>query len=183
MLRVIGGEAGGRRLAIMRGRATRPTADRVRESLFNILGEKVIGAEVLDLFAGVGSLGIEALSRGARKAVFVDKKSGCARTIRRNLENLGFSERVEVYKKEANKAIKFLAKRGRKFGLIFLDPPYGSDLAEATLQELTRSNIIDDEAVVVIEHYRKKVIPQQVGNLKLIREYEYGDTKLSFYRR
>ena len=181
-MRVIGGEAGGRRLAILRGRGTRPTADRVKESLFNILGEKVVEAEVLDLFAGVGSLGIEALSRGARKAVFVDKKSGCARTIRKNLQALDFSEMAEVYEEEVNKAIKFLAGRGRKFGLLFLDPPYSSGLAEATLQELTSSNIVDDEAVVVIEHYRKRVIPQKAGNLKLIRKEQYGDTMLSFYR-
>lgn len=182
MLRIIGGEAKGRRLYTLKGRATRLTADRVRESLFNILGEKVIGAEVLDLFAGVGSLGIEALSRGAGKAVFVDKKSGCVRTIRRNLESLGFGERSEVYEKEANKAIKFLDGRGRKFGLIFLDPPYRSDLAEAALEELTKSNIIDEEAIVVIERYRKKIIPAGVGNLKLIREDKYGNTVLSFYR-
>ncbi len=180
-MRVIGGEARGRKLAVLKGRATRPTTDRVRESLFSILGEKVIGAEVLDLFAGAGSLGIEDLSRGAGKAVFVDRKSGCARTIRRNLETLGFKERAEVYGQETNKAIKFLARRGRKFGLIFLDPPYRSDLAEGALQELTSSNIIDDGAIVVIEHHRKRVIPEKVGSLKLVREEQYGDTKLSFY--
>ncbi|MCK4325483.1 16S rRNA (guanine(966)-N(2))-methyltransferase RsmD [bacterium] len=182
-MRVIGGEARGRRLAILRGRTTRPTADRVKESLFNILGEKVVEAEVLDLFAGVGSLGIEALSRGARKAVFVDKKSSCARVIRGNLETLGFSERAEVYEEEANKAIKFLDKRGRKFGLLLVDPPYSSDLAEAAGQELAKSSIIDDGGVVVVEHYRKKVISQRMRNLKLTREEQYGNTVLSFYRR
>ncbi len=183
MLRVIGGEAKGRRLNILKGKTVRPTADRVKESLFNILGEKIIEAEVLDLFAGVGSLGIESLSRGAKRAVFVDKGTASVRIVRENLALLDFHNRAEVYREEAGKAVRRLEQRGDKFGLIFIDPPYGSDLAEKALWNLTESRIVEDKGTVVVEHYRKRIMPAEVGSLKLVRDESYGDTSLSFYER
>lgn len=183
MLRVIGGEAKGRKLNILKGRAVRPTADRVKEALFNILREKILGAEVLDLFAGVGNLGIEALSRGAKRAVFVDKGSACARIIRNNLDSLDFHDRAEVYQEKVDKTVRWLAQRGRGFNLVFIDPPYGSDLAERTLRNLTESHIVEEKGVIVIEHHRKRIMPREVGGLKLVRDERYGDTSLSFYER
>lgn len=182
MLRVIGGEAKGRKLNILKGKAVRPTADRVKEALFNILRGKIIGAEVLDLFAGVGSLGIEALSRGAKRAVFVDKRAAGAGIIRKNLARLHFHDRAEVYQKEVSPTVRWLAQRGREFNLVFIDPPYGSDLAEKTLRNLTESSIVEEEGIVVVEHHRKGIMPGEVGGLKLIRDERYGDTSLSFYK-
>ncbi len=181
MLRVIGGEARGRKLSILKGKTVRPTADRVKESLFNILGERIIEAEVLDLFAGVGSLGIEALSRGAKRAVFVDKGAAAVRIIKKNLARLDFQARAEVYQEEAGRAVKWLGRRGEEFGLIFIDPPYGSDLAEKSLRKLTESCIVMGKGMVVVEHYRKRIMPAQAGKLRLVRDESYGDTSLSFY--
>ena len=182
MLRVIGGEAKGRKLNILKGDSVRPTTDRVKEALFNILREKIIGAEVLDLFAGVGSLGIEALSRGAKRAVFVDKRAACARIIRKNLARLDFHNRAEVYQEEVGPAVKRLAQRGREFDLIFLDPPYGGGLAEKTLGNLTASHLVEEKGIVVVEHHQKRIMPGEVEGLKLVRDERYGDTSLSFYR-
>jgi len=181
MLRIVGGEAKGRKLNIVKGKSVRPTADRVKESLFNILREKISGTEVLDLFAGVGSLGIEALSRGAKRAVFVDKGSACARVIGKNLDILGFRDRAEICHEEAGKAVRWLAQRERKFELIFADPPYGSDLAKKTLGDLAESHIVDEKGTVVVEHYWKRTLPEEVGRLRLVRNEKYGDTSLSFY--
>ena len=182
MLRVIGGEAKGRKLNILKGDSVRPTTDRVKEALFNILREKIIGAEVLDLFAGVGSLGIEALSRGAKRAVFVDKRAACARIIRKNLARLDFHNRAEVYQEEVGPVVKRLAQREREFNLVFVDPPYGSDLAEETLGNLMERHIVEDKGIVMVEHHRKRIMPKEIGGLKLVRDERYGDTSLSFYR-
>ncbi|NOX97406.1 MAG: 16S rRNA (guanine(966)-N(2))-methyltransferase RsmD [Nitrospirae bacterium] len=182
MLRIVGGEAKGRKLNIVKGKSVRPTADRVKESLFNILREEIRDNEVLDLFAGVGSLGIEALSRGAKRAVFVDKGSACARVIGKNLDILGFRERAEIYHEEVAKAVRWLAQQERKFGLVFVDPPYGSDLAEKTLEGLAGSQIVDEEGTVIVEHYWKRILPEAVGTLGLVRNEKYGDTSLSFYK-
>ncbi len=182
MLRVIGGEAKGRKLSVLKGKTIRPTADRVKEALFNILREKIAGAEVLDLFAGVGSLGIESLSRGAKRAVFVDKRAACAGIIRKNLARLDFHNRAEVYQEEVGPAMRRLAQREREFDLVFIDPPYGSDLAEKTLENLTASHLVEEEGIVIVEHYRKRIMPKEVGRLKLVRDERYGDTSLSFYK-
>ena len=181
MLRVIGGESKGRRLSILKKKSVRPTADRVKEALFNILRDKIPEAKVLDLFAGVGNLGIEALSRGAEKVVFVDKEAACAGVIRKNLDSLGFLGRAEVYQGEVSKTAARLARRGEKFDLIFVDPPYGSVLAEKTLLSLADGCLISDRGTVVVEHHRKKVLPEETGKLELVRVKSYGETSLSFY--
>lgn len=181
MLRVIGGEAKGRKLNILKGMSVRPTGDKVKGALFNILREEIAGAEVLDLFAGAGNLGLEALSRGAKRVVFVDKRAVCAGIIRKNLARLDFQDRAEVYEEEAVRAVRRLAQRGREVAIVFVDPPYGSDLAEETLGSLAESHLVKDEGIVVVEHYWKRIMPGGVGGLKLVRDERYGDTALSFY--
>lgn len=181
MLRVIGGEAKGRKLNILKGMSVRPTGDKVKGALFNILREEIAGAEVLDLFAGAGNLGLEALSRGAKRVVFVDKRAVCAGIIRKNLARLDFQDRAEVYEEEAARAVRRLAQQGREVTIVFVDPPYGSDLAEETLGSLAESHLVKDEGIVVVEHYWKRIMPGGVGGLKLVREKRYGDTSLSFY--
>lgn len=182
MLRIIGGEAKGKKLNALKGKTIRPTADRVKEALFNILREKIAEAEVLDLFAGAGSLGIEALSRGAKRAVFVDKGAACTGIIRKNLAHLDFHNRAEIYREEVSSTIRRLTKQRREFDLVFIDPPYGSDLAEKTLENLAASHLVEEGGIVIVEHYRKRIMPGEVGMLKLVRDERYGDTSLSFYR-
>ncbi|MBM4275685.1 MAG: 16S rRNA (guanine(966)-N(2))-methyltransferase RsmD [Deltaproteobacteria bacterium] len=179
-MRVIGGSLGGRPLAPVKGRM-RPTAAKVREAIFNILGDRVAEARVLDLFAGTGALGIEALSRGAEKAVFVDEDPAALKVLRRNLESLDLAERAVVLPLPVNAALKKLSARGERFGLIFLDPPYGKGAGEATLKALAALRLPLPQAWVVAEHSRRENLPEDLGQLRRHDLRRYGDTQVAFY--
>jgi 16S rRNA (guanine966-N2)-methyltransferase len=183
-MRVIAGRAGGRRLAAPPGAVTRPTSDRVREALFSILGPPDEGALVLDLFAGAGALGIEALSRGAARAVFVDRSRTALRYLRRNLDELGLADVSEVHQDHVPHYASRLADAGGPaFAWIFLDPPYQSDLGPATLSELGRSaGLLADGGLAVLEHDRRRPPHDRYGYLVKADCRRYGDTELSFYR-
>ena len=183
-MRVIAGRSGGRRLAAPPGSDTRPTADRVREALFSILGPPGEDALVLDLFAGAGALGIEALSRGAARAVFVDRSRTALRYLRRNLDALDLREVSEVHQEHAPHHAARLADAGRPaFTWIFLDPPYQSDLGGATLAELGRSGaLLTPDGLAVLEHDRRRPPHDRYGYLVKADCRRYGDTELSFYR-
>lgn len=178
-MRVIAGEARGRRLFTLKGSETRPTADRVKESLFSILVPHLAGAAVLDLFAGSGALAIEALSRGAQSAVLCDRSRRAIDVIRRNLEQTGFVDRAEVWLLPADKGIRRLAAAGRSFDLIFIDPPYESGLAVLTATLAADSNLLARGGRIVIEHASKEELSGITENLGTIREVTYGDTTIS----
>jgi 16S rRNA (guanine(966)-N(2))-methyltransferase RsmD len=180
-MRVIAGEVKGRKLFSLPG--VRPTAESTRESLFNILGKEISSAKVLDLFAGTGALGIEALSRGAKEAVFVDNNRLSEKAVKRNIANLGFENRATIYRLEVDKALKLFSRKGYKFDIIFIDPPYESSMATRTLIEISDSNTLSDGGLIVVEHYRKDVLPQAPGRLKMKRKEVYGDTAISFYAK
>lgn len=160
----------------------RPMQDRVKESIFNILGKGCIGAKVLDLFSGSGSLGIEALSRGAEEVIFIDSNRRCVETIRKNLKALNVVHNVRVIRSDAIKAIREFGKAGRSFDLIFLDPPYYSGMIEKALIEMNRYGIINNFGVVVSHHFKKEKVPESVGGLYLNRQNSYGDKLISFYK-
>lgn len=181
-MRVIAGSARGRRLAAPPGSDTRPTADRVREALFSILGPPAPGAAVLDLFAGAGTLGIEALSRGAERAVFADHARAAARVLRHNLDQLGLTGRAEVHVGDATRFAARLAREGRSFSWIFIDPPYAAGLADAALAAVAAGGLLAQGGVVVVEHDRRAP-PQPAHGLLLKADCRrYGDTELTFYR-
>ena len=171
-MRVVAGQYGGRRLAVPPGRGTRPTADRVREALFSILGD-VAGTRVLDLFAGSGALGIEALSRGAASAVFVESDVRAAAVIRRNLETLG--SEAEVRRQDA---LRYLAVAEGTFDLVFLDPPYdhASRLAGPLAERLP--SLLTDAGRIVTESNKR--MPLELS-LPLLRERTYGDTRIAVH--
>jgi len=179
-MRIIAGEFRGRRLAAVKGRI-RPTGDKVREAIFNILGPAVTEAKVLDLFAGTGALALEALSRGAREATMVEEQASALEVLRRNLTALGLTDRVQVLPLPVQGALRKLAARGEQFDLIFLDPPYGRGLAAATLKALEGSGLISPKARVVAEHSHREILPERVGSLKLNQSRRYGDTQVAFY--
>ena len=179
-VRIITGQAKGRYLKVPRGWGGRPTSDRVKESLFNILGPLVPGASFLDLFAGTGSVGIEALSRGASRAVFVENDRQAVRAIRENLAQTGLGDRAEVLPLDVLAAAGKL--KGQKFNLIFLDPPYGQGLEIPAMEALVANNLLDEDSLVVVEGSRRRKMPARVGCLKLCREHRIGDTVLAFYR-
>ncbi len=179
-MRVTGGQLGGRRLQVPRGRGVRPSADRVRESLFQRL-EILPGTRVLDLYAGTGALGIEALSRGAASAVFVEQAAAALGCLSTNLERLELGERSRVLRSPVASALRRLAREGAEFDLIVLDPPYASGEAERTLGRLAESGLLAPGAVVVLETAWREP-PGEVRGLAPVDERRYGETLIRHYR-
>jgi 16S rRNA (guanine966-N2)-methyltransferase len=179
-MRIISGTSKGRKFATPRSQSLRPTSDRVKESIFNILRVEMEGNVVLDLFAGTGNLGIEALSRGAKKAIFVEKERQAIRFIQRNLTQLGLEERSEIVPKDTNRAIGILKQRGKSFDLILMDPPYEKGLIQKTLIKLSSHPIYHKDSILVIEHNRREPLPDTVAGWNLIRQRRIGDTIISF---
>ena len=179
-MRIIAGAFKGRRLAPVKGRV-RPTAAKVREAVFSILGPAVGGLRVLDLFAGTGALGIEALSRGAATAVFVEDHPESLKVLRRNLADFGLADRTTVWPLPVATALKQLAGRGESFGLAFLDPPYGGGAAVAALSALAELPLLAPGARVVVEHSRRESLPEACGVLRRLSVRRYGDTQVAFY--
>lgn len=166
-------------------RAIRPTLDNVRKSIFDILSGQIDGAKVLDLFAGSGALGLEALSRGADSCIFVDNDKSSVKAIKDNLETLGLArnEDIIILAADAVKAISRFSKSADKFDLIFLDPPYYKSLAKKSLFLLGSYDILTKSGVVIIEHSKHDEVPNSFGELGLYRSVRYGDTQISFYRK
>lgn len=178
-MRVIGGEFKGRKLLVPRGGKVRPTSDRVREAIFDILGPGWNFQKALDLFAGTGSLGIEALSRGTSEAVFVEQGKGALTILRGNVKALGLKSRVWVLPLAVKRGLAVLGEKGEAFDLIFMDPPYGKGLMVKTLEEIARRGIITSSGAIVAEHSpREELLPPP--GLVLSQQRRYGDTSLSF---
>ena len=167
------------------GQLIRPTADRAREALFNIIGREVRGATVLDLFAGTGALGLEALSRNAVQAVFVDNNQQALQIIKKNIELCGFSAKALVFKKDLSKGLSFLETSlpGTKFSIVFVDPPYRKGFSAGMLQEMADSDLLFPEALIVVEEYALTELGAQVAGLTLVDERRYGETGFWFYRQ
>lgn len=180
LVRVIAGELGGRRLAAPRGLGTRPTSDRVREAMFMAL-EPLAGIRVVDLFAGSGALGIEALSRGATKADFVESDRSARRVLEENLVALQLQERTRVWPVHLPQGLKSLAGPVAEADLILLDPPYGGGPARLTLETLA-TMALNQRVRVVVEHHMRDVMPERCGGLSRDRERRYGETRVSTYR-
>ena len=180
-MRIVGGKAKGRRLLSAKGLKTRPTSDKVKESIFNILRLDFEGKEVLDLFAGTGNLGIEALSRGAMSAVFIENNRRAISILERNLNNCNFIDRSEIIESNVALGIKSLENKGLSFDLVFLDPPYEEQFLKGTLVKVSRSKILKDGALVTAEHSHLESIEQHVERLTLVDQRRYGKTLVSFF--
>ncbi|MCG8402207.1 MAG: 16S rRNA (guanine(966)-N(2))-methyltransferase RsmD [Firmicutes bacterium] len=181
-MRIIAGKAKKRRLKSPGKLPVRPTADRVKESLFNILGDKVPHSRFADLFAGTGGVGIEALSRGADKVLFVEQEPRVARLLKENIELAALSARAEIMRCDVETALGRLVGRGENYDIIFADPPYRQGLATMVLNNLARHRIWRDNALVIIETCAKEELPAQVGVFSFCRREKYGDTALSFFK-
>lgn len=183
-MRIIAGSYRSRSLDAPPGLATRPSSDRLRETLFNVLAPRIEGAAFLDLYAGSGAVGIEALSRGAARAAFVERAPAALKTLRGNLEKLGISAGFRIGSSSVAAALKHLGKENQRFDLVFLDPPWDA-AAEyaATLGSLggAASGLLADGALVIAEHRRKQRLEERYGALERTRLLEQGDAALSFY--
>lgn len=182
-MRIITGSAKGARLKAPRGLETRPTTDRVKESVFNILSELVVDTDVLDLFAGSGNLGIEALSRGARHAVFVDRRQESVAVIKDNLAHTKFLEQAVIYKRDVLSLLDQFNQSGQSFSMIFCDPPYNRGLVAAVLKKIDEGTVLQDSGIMVIEHSQHELIQDKWLTLAVKRTEKYGETMVSFLVR
>ncbi len=181
-MRVISGVCKGKKLFALKGLALRPTSDRIKEAIFDILQDRFQGQRVLDLFAGTGALGIEALSRGAGFAVFVEAHGASRRVIQKNLEGCRLESRAEMVPLEARAAIRFLEHREETFDLIFLDPPYRRGLGPRLLEHLSQSSVRTPQTLIVAEHSRDEAL-DSTPPLVRIDQRKYGGTLVSFFRQ
>lgn len=180
-MRVITGTARGRKLEAPEGMGTRPTTDRVKESIFNIIQFDIEGRDVLDLFAGSGQMGIECLSRGANSCVFVDMDKRAQQVVRGNLQTTGFADRGRLIPGDALLALQQL--QGSKFGLILLDPPYGGALLNQALQRIAQIDNLQTGGIILCESAAEDVIEPLPAPYRLKREYRYGATRITTFTR
>lgn len=176
-VRIISGTAKGRRILAPKGIRIRPTSDRVKEAIFNTISSMVNNSDFLDMFAGTGNIGIEALSRGANRCTFVDQSPHAIKFIKTNLANLAFEDRSRIIKADAEKAPDIL---GDHYDIIFLDPPYGCNLVIPVLKKLNL--LLKEAGIVIVETESKIELPSQCDLFRLIKVSKYGDTQVGYYR-
>ncbi len=182
-MRVVAGKYRSRVLQSLRGLRLRPTSDLLRETLFNILGPAIEGAVFVDAYAGTGAVGIEALSRGAREAIFIEKHAAAANLIRRNLQSLGIGAEADLLVTDALRGLELLVSRRVHAHFVFLDPPYAEkDEYARALDFLDRALLLTAAGRVIVEHPKRCALPEQMTQLERVRLVEQGDAALSFYR-
>ena len=181
-MRIITGSAKGKRLKAPSGLKTRPTTDRVKESLFSIIQEFLSDACILDLFAGTGNLGLEALSRGAAHAIFVDQAQECSRLIRENAVSTNLLNRCEVWRTQALEALGRCKREQLVFDIVFCDPPYNQGHPLQILHFIDKNPALLPNGILILEHSRHEALPEDLNHLELRRQEQYGETMLSFYK-
>jgi 16S rRNA (guanine966-N2)-methyltransferase len=181
LVRVIGGIYRGRKLSTVKGMDVRPTSDRLRETLFNILAPGIPESRFLDICAGSGAVGIEASSRGARQVTFIDKSRRACSIIEANLDALGVKKAGAIINRDAAAATKQLAEEGKQFDIIFFDPPYASHIYPTVMRLLGELPVLSAEAIVVVEHRAKTPPEARYGRLKIYRAVKQGESALAFY--
>jgi 16S rRNA (guanine966-N2)-methyltransferase len=181
-VRIIAGALKGKRLATPKGDTTRPTADQVRIALMDTLTPRLPGARVLDLFAGAGGVGLEALSRGAAEVTFVERDARAVAALRENIATLGVSGVARVKRGDAVRELEALYRAGERFDIVFLDPPYDGGLVETTLESLGGGGLLLGDGWVIAQHFTKRAPAERVGCLFAFRTRRFGETTLTFYR-
>jgi 16S rRNA (guanine966-N2)-methyltransferase len=179
-VRIITGRYKGAILRTIKGDSVRPTQDRVREALFSILGDKVVGATVLDLYAGSGGLGLEALSRGAVSCTFVERSRPVAAVLQENIDRIG-AQNCRVFTAPTDRALPRLAADGIRFDIVFMDPPYGKDLVPTTMQRLGHHKLLNSQGRVVAEHEYRNALPTEIPPFYRIDTRRYGDSSFTIY--
>lgn len=181
-MRVIAGIYKGRRLKTLEGLSVRPTSDRLRETLFNILAPRIEGARFADVCAGSGAIGIEALSRGAEHVTFVESSLKVARVISENLRHCEIKTGYRVINRDAIRAAKYFAAENRRFDIIYFDPPYDSDIYSAVMRQIANNNLLAEDGVVIVEHRRQTPLLPNYDQLRPYRQVAQGESLLTFYK-
>lgn len=183
-MRVVSGNFKGRQLKAVPGVTTRPTTDKVKEAIFNMVGPYFDGGIALDLFAGSGGLGIEALSRGIEKCVFVDRETKAIQTIHKNLELCQIeADSFEVYRNDAERALKAIIKRSLQFQLIFLDPPYKQQRLKALIEKLSDNHVVTENGFIITEHGSDVQLDHEIGHFIQVKHETYGMSSISIYKK
>lgn len=181
-MRIIAGQYKGRRLKTLDGLHVRPTSDRLRETLFNILAPRMDGAHVIDVCAGSGAVGIEALSRGAAEVVFLENNRRAAQVISENLQHCGITTGTRLVNRDALSALKYLAEQPRRYDIVYFDPPYDSQLYSPVLWLLAKSELLAEDGIVIVEHRRQLPLAESYETLHAYRTLHQGETQLTFFR-
>jgi len=183
-VRVIAGECKGRPLKAVPGTNTRPTTDKIKESIFNMIGPFFDGGKGLDLYGGSGGLGLEALSRGMEHLIFIDKDQKAIHTIKENIKQCNYEDKTEVFRNDAKRALKALHKREMQFDMIFLDPPYAKQMLLKDMEEIDKLELLSPEGSIVTEHGTDVTLPEEIGNFYQVRQETYGKTTtITIYKR
>jgi 16S rRNA (guanine(966)-N(2))-methyltransferase RsmD len=181
VIRIISGECKGRRLKTLKGSTVRPTSDRAKETLFNLLTDRVPGCRFLDLFSGTGSIGLEAASRGAEQVLLVEYNAAVLKLLDENVEHCHVSDRVTIHKGDARESLRLFSLQEQTFDLVFLDPPYNDHSAYGLIQEIGERGLLNEDGWVIVEHDRHHKLPDAYGKLLRVRSRRVGDTVFSFY--
>ena len=181
-MKIGSGRFRGRSIHVPKGLKTRPTSGRLKKALFDIIAADLPGAVVLDLFAGAGALGMEAISRGASHVVFVERRKSAVAAIENNLEKLGVADQAEVFQGEATKALHHLSQRSEWAHIVLLDPPYDAGVYETVMRRIDEASIVAPEGLVIIEHHHKCGLGDVYGSLRRHRVVRAGESCLTFYR-
>ncbi|MBF0494321.1 MAG: 16S rRNA (guanine(966)-N(2))-methyltransferase RsmD [Candidatus Omnitrophica bacterium] len=180
-MRIIGGQFRGRKLERPLTDDVRPTKDRIREAVFNIIAEKIPGSYVLDLYAGSGAFGLEAASRGAESIFSVDNDPKSVNVIRKNVELLKVENAVKIFQEDAQIFVEKACKISNKFDIIFLDPPYNRELAKKTLITICKYDILNALGIIVVEHHALEALPEKINDVNLLKQKTYKETVISIY--
>ncbi len=180
-MRIIAGEARNKKIKALKTMDVRPTSDRVKESLFSIINQYVPNSIFLDLFSGTGNIALEALSRGAKKAILIEKEKKVLGNIIENINSLGYSDKCRAYRNEAERAIEILSKKKEKFDIIFMDPPYKEELCTSTIEKVEEQEILNENGLLIAEHHVKERMAEKIGKLNKVDERTYGNKVMTFY--
>ena len=181
-MRVISGKVRGLKLNAPKNQDVRPTTDRVKENLFNMISSYIMDSNILDLFAGTGSLGIECLSRGAKNCVFVDISKESIAIVKSNIKKARVENESLVLNLDFKDAVSRLQSQKNKFDVIFMDPPYYKEMFVDALEKIDNANLLDEDGIIVVEHDTKDILPDKVNRLEKTKDKKYGNTTLTFYK-
>ncbi len=181
-MRITAGELKNRKIKSREGRETRPTLERIKEAIFSIIGDKVEKAVFLDLYSGTGNIAIEALSRGAARAVMIEQDKDALRIIIENLNNLGLDRRARAYKNDVFRALEILGRKNEKFDIIFLDPPYKENITTDTIKKLSEIGLLEKDGIIISEHSVYEKLDNKIDNFVKYDERDYNKKIVSFYK-
>lgn len=182
-MKIVAGTHKGRYIKSRKGNSTRPTLERIKESLFGIIAPYVSGSKFLDLYSGTGNIALEALSRGASKAVMIEKDPEALKIIIENVNDLGFTDVCRAYKNETIRAIEILGKKREKFDIIFMDPPYKDEVCSQTIKAIEKAEILEGNGLIIAEHHLAEKMPDELGSYKKVDERVYSIKVMSFYTK